>query len=281
MAIVVNGELVQDHLFLEEFRRLGAPGIDPAQPGAAHEIEHLRQRAERRVLRSILLRQRSVAAGFTVTPDEILAERSRLWGTSSASVCTQVMAASIAGNLLIDKYCQWLLRHELRPSRAEVERFYRESRERFRIAEQVEVAHIICNIERPEDEPDARARIQQAEEQLDRGTAFARVAERFSDCGGKAVLGWIERGTMVEEFDAIVFALKPGQRSPIFQTIFGLHIATVLRRKAAGYESLEELRPVLARQILDERKARTIAAAVDEAYRAATIVNLPNGPPAP
>ena len=271
MPITINGERIEDALFLEEFRHLGGQSIDTTQPGAEHELDRLRHLAERRVLRNVLLRQRAIAAGFTVTPEEVLNERSRQWGTSSASVCTQVMASSIAGHLLIEKYCHWLTRHELRPSRAEVERFYREHREQFRIPEQIEAAHIVCNIERPADEPIARDRIQQAEEQLNRGVAFPKVAERFSDCGGKATLGWIERGTMVEAFDEVVFALKPGQRSPIFQTVFGLHIATVLRRKSAGYESLEELRLNIARHILEERKNRTIAAATEEAYRAATI----------
>jgi peptidyl-prolyl cis-trans isomerase C len=275
VAIVVNGELIEDILFLEEFRHLGGQSIDLTHPGAAHELDRIRHLSERRVLRNVLLRQRAIAAGFTVTPEEIIAERDRQWGTSSASVCSQVQAQSIEHQLLIEKYCQWLTRHGPRPSRAEVERFYTEHRENFRTSEQVEAAHIICNIERPEDEPSARDRIAQAEEQLNRGVAFPKVADRFSDCGGKATLGWIERGAMVDEFDDVIFALKPGQRSPIFRTVFGLHIAMVLRRKPAGYQPLEDLRPNIARHLLDERKNRTIAAATEEAYRSAKIEGTP------
>ena len=35
--------------------------------------------------------------------------------------------------------------------------------------------------------------------------------------GGGGDLGSFERGVMVEEFDNVVFAMKPGERSPIFR----------------------------------------------------------------
>ena len=83
-------------------------------------------------------------------------------------------------------------------------------------------------------EAEARRLIEEAETELAQGAPFAEVAEHFSDCkadGGD--LGWFERGAMVDEFDAVVFALQPGQRSGIFRTPFGYHIAE-LREKASG-----------------------------------------------
>jgi parvulin-like peptidyl-prolyl isomerase len=46
-------------------------------------------------------------------------------------------------------------------------------------------------------------------------------------------LGSFERGVMVEEFDNVVFAMQPGERSAIFRTPFGFHIAEI-RSKAPG-----------------------------------------------
>ncbi len=66
---------------------------------------------------------------------------------------------------------------------------------------------------------------------------FAEVAKRESmdqgtrEQGGD--LGWNRRGTMVLEFDRWMFALPPGQLSPVIETVFGYHIIRVDRVKPA------------------------------------------------
>lgn len=66
---------------------------------------------------------------------------------------------------------------------------------------------------------------------------FAQVAKRESmdqgtrEQGGD--LGWNRRGTMVQEFDRWMFALPPGQLSPVIETVFGYHIIRVERVKPA------------------------------------------------
>ncbi|MEO7368130.1 MAG: peptidylprolyl isomerase, partial [Gemmatimonadaceae bacterium] len=46
-------------------------------------------------------------------------------------------------------------------------------------------------------------------------------------------LGWNRRGTMVPEFDRVMFGLAPGQVSPVIETPFGYHIIRVDRVQAA------------------------------------------------
>jgi peptidyl-prolyl cis-trans isomerase C len=169
----------------------------------------------------------------------------------------------------------------MRPSRAEVETYYRRCREEFRRPEQIEVVHIVRNVEGPEDEAGAMEAMQQAEAALVSGAPFAAVAERFSDCGGKAILGWIARGEMVKEFEEAVFTLRKGERTGIFRTPFGFHIAKVLQTKAAGHLSLDEVRPALARRLLIAGKDRAIHAVVEDALRRASIQVVGEGALAP
>jgi PPIC-type PPIASE domain len=271
MAYLVNGELVRDELLFGEFHHLGGSSIDPTQPGAEHEARLLRQMAEQRILSAVLLRQLAAASGITVSGEEVEIRRRAQWGTSSASVCGPGVYRAIHDNLLIEKYSQWLTRHEMRPSREEVERYYRQHRAEFHQPERIEVAHIICNIDRPGDTAVAQAKMEQAEVELNAGKPFQKVAEKYSDCGGKIPLGWITRGLMVEEFDEVVFTLKRNERSGIFPSRFGLHIATVLNIKPAGYDSLQDVKLSIAKRILEERRQRTIRLAVDEATRCAQI----------
>jgi peptidyl-prolyl cis-trans isomerase SurA len=69
------------------------------------------------------------------------------------------------------------------------------------------------------------------------GEEFAQVAKRESmdqgtrEQGGD--LGWNRRGNMVPEFDRWMFALPPGQVSPVIETVFGYHIIRVERVKPA------------------------------------------------
>ncbi len=271
MALIVNGEFVPDKRFIEVFRQLGGFEVDPTAKGGQHEDARLRRVAERRVVGQVLLCQMARKAGLSVSAEEIKKRRTWRWGTSSASVCGPAVQQELANEISMEKFCQWLSRHEPRPSRAEVEQYYARHRAEYWLPERVKAAHILCNIESPTEEEKARARIEQAEQELAQGAIFAKVADRYSDCGGKAILGWVERGAMVPDFEEVVFALRDGGRSGIFRTVFGFHIAMVFERKTSGFEPLESLRPTLARRMLEERKQRVIDMAIEQAIRAASI----------
>jgi peptidyl-prolyl cis-trans isomerase SurA len=96
--------------------------------------------------------------------------------------------------------------------------------------------------------------------ELKKGGDFELIAKRESmDPGSKAQggdLGWNRRGAMVPEFERMMFALPPGQISPVVETAFGYHIIRVDRVQAAE---------VKARHIL-------IAPAIDSADIAAAKV---------
>jgi peptidyl-prolyl cis-trans isomerase SurA len=70
---------------------------------------------------------------------------------------------------------------------------------------------------------------------------FAQLAKRETmdqttkEQGGD--LGWNRRGNMVPEFDRWMFALAPGQLSPVIETVFGFHIIRVDRRKPAEVDA--------------------------------------------
>lgn len=65
------------------------------------------------------------------------------------------------------------------------------------------------------------------------GAEFERVAKRESDDSVSAMqggdLGWARRGTMVPEFERWMFALRPGDLSPVVETGHGFHIIRVDR----------------------------------------------------
>jgi peptidyl-prolyl cis-trans isomerase SurA len=83
----------------------------------------------------------------------------------------------------------------------------------------------------------ARAKAESLLAEIRRGADFEQVARRESqDSASKELggdLGWNRRGELVQEFEQMMFALAPGQVSPLVLTPYGFHIIKVERAKPA------------------------------------------------
>jgi peptidyl-prolyl cis-trans isomerase SurA len=98
----------------------------------------------------------------------------------------------------------------------------------------------------------ARARAESLLVEIRKGGDFEQIAKRESmDPGTKAVggdLGWNRRGSgLVPEFEAMMFALRPGEVSPVIQTAFGYHIIRVDRVQSAEVKA----RHILIAPVID------------------------------
>ncbi|MDQ2891165.1 MAG: peptidylprolyl isomerase [Gemmatimonadota bacterium] len=98
----------------------------------------------------------------------------------------------------------------------------------------------------------ARAKAESLLVQLRKGADFEEMAKRESmDPGTKNVggdLGWNRRGSgLVPEFEAMMFALRPGELSPIVKTSFGYHIIRVDRVQPAEVKA----RHILIAPVID------------------------------
>ena len=99
--------------------------------------------------------------------------------------------------------------------------------------------------------------------EIKRGGDFELIAKRESmDPGSKAQggdLGWNRRGAMVPEFDRVMFALAPGQISPVIETPFGYHIIRVDRVQAAEVKA----RHILIAPAIDSADVATAKVVAD------------------
>lgn len=107
--------------------------------------------------------------------------------------------------------------------------------------------------------------------EIRKGGDFEQIAKRESmDPGSKATggdLGWNRRGAMVPEFERMMFALNPGQVSPVFESPFGFHIMRVDRVQAGEVHAHHILiTPVI--DSADLATARLEADSVAKAWRA-------------
>ena len=129
-----------------------------------------------------------------------------------------------------------------KPTRKEVDLYYKTHRSKFHAPERVRVLQIVKNLEVASERETAARAMQRIEERLKAGEDFGLVADQESDCKGNGGdLGWFTRGVMVDEFDDVVFELSPGEQSPIFETRFGFHIVRVMEKRAPGIQPLSEV----------------------------------------
>lgn len=102
--------------------------------------------------------------------------------------------------------------------------------------------------------------------ELRKGGDFAMIAKRESmDPGSKELggdLGWHRRGEMLPEFDRMMFALNPGQLSPVVETGYGFHIIKVDRVQPAEVKA----RHILIRPAVDSADVAAARLRADSVY---------------
>ena len=137
--------------------------------------------------------------------------------------------------------------------------------------ELVEAAHILLLVNNASEEEEVKRK---AEEVLKMARAtsgqdFSKLAKKYSEDPGSAekggYLGTFGRGQMVPEFDAAVFALKPGEISNLVRTQYGYHIILSLRHESPTLESSREELDLMAR----DSKLRSIVLQKAEEAKAA------------
>ncbi|MBT3390593.1 MAG: hypothetical protein HN413_09290 [Chloroflexi bacterium] len=98
--------------------------------------------------------------------------------------------------------------------------------------------------------------------QLNGGGDFATLAEQY-DPATKGNLGWFPRGYLtVPELDDFIFALEPGEHSPVIETALGFHIVQAIEFDAARPLTMRAYRAVqhqmLAQWLLAQREQSEI-----------------------
>jgi parvulin-like peptidyl-prolyl isomerase len=92
---------------------------------------------------------------------------------------------------------------------------------------------------------------------------FSELARKYSEdasapSGGD--LGWVVKGQLDPDFEAVAFKLPNGLPSGIVETKFGYHIIVVEAKEPAGTESFESAKPALREFFLSQHAAEVMEA---------------------
>jgi len=154
----------------------------------------------------------------------------------------------------------------------EVEAYYQEHLDDFRLPATVELAEILLLTE-GKDKAQVRSRAEAALAELEQGEPFQQVARKYSegptaDQGG--VIGTFNRGSMNEKLEKVVFQIDVGTYSGIIENDYGFQIVKVLSREKEKVRPLDEVRPQIAdalyRQKAQPEMKEFLETLVDESY---------------
>jgi peptidyl-prolyl cis-trans isomerase D len=154
---------------------------------------------------------------------------------------------------------------------AEIAAYYEKNSAEFIEPEMTKARHILFKAgddSSAEEIESAKARAMQAMLRARDGADFAELARELSEGpsapqGGD--LGWFPRGAMVEAFETVAFALKPGEVSDPVQTRFGWHVIKVEDRREEGVRTLEEATDGIRAIIAQEQAANKLQDMLDQA----------------
>lgn len=279
MALLVNGELISDAVLRHEraiMKQRTADAFDSSyDPVSANQwIESM---VQERVVAQTVFRQAALEDTAPITEEVLQLTIERLRERMDPESTDEQVRREAEEHIRAAKLMMTLTAGVQKPSRKDVDLYYKTHRSQFHTEERVRVQQIVKNVTETFSRDEAMALMVQAEEELRAGGVFADLAAKYSDCpanGGN--LGWIERDQMVEEFEAVAFSLSVDQRSPIFDSPFGLHLIEVTGRKSRGIEPLSQIREELLMQIWKDRKQRVIERFTRELAEKAVVTTVKN-----
>lgn len=210
-----------------------------------------------------------------VTEDEIQQVlRELAGGVNGGKEITDEMRAQAVLSVKVQKLLEEITEKGLDPSESEITEYYEAHKANYLRPEMVHAAHIVKHPESADAVPEVRAALEEALEKIEAGATFEAVAKEYTECPPAEVdLGFFPRGRMVEPFEAVVFNLEPGGVSGVFETQFGLHIATVYEHQDPAPLPLAEVAERVRQDMVQDRQQAAIEDYLDELKSGADITS--------
>ena len=289
MGIIINGERLQESAVEYEYQRL-LQFYSTHMP--ADQLEQqtglLRKKAEEQAVGARLLMADAEAQDITVPEYEVDQRVTEMVEASGGvegfqdmlveqQITEETVRESIRNSRKIDILVQHLTADLEAPSDADIKAFFDAHTDDYMLPERVLARHILAqpDSESAEDKVLARTKLTELREQILGGADFEDVAWTHSDCpsgrNAKGQLGWIGKGTLVNDLDDILFELEIGALSDVVETQLGLHIIEVLDRKEPGPADFDDVYEQVKDFMVHAQRGDVIAAYVAELKKNAVI----------
>jgi peptidyl-prolyl cis-trans isomerase SurA len=253
LVAVVNDEIITESELTSSRESAALDLLAEVLPGIRdrESSSGLRGALESLIDQRLLLHE-AAALGMTATDDEAraavqaLGEQHRLDDLRGLS--DEDIRRRVQEQLTIVKLVNREVRSKILLNAADVEAYYRTHADRFARPARYRIRQIF--VKSPADSaPAARAAAQTEAEALRAeavgGADFGDLARRRSQ-GGEAAhggdLGYVRRGELLPEIDAVLEHLGPGEISPVIASPLGFHVINLVEVQAPAPRLLEDVK---------------------------------------
>ncbi|MBI3128255.1 MAG: peptidylprolyl isomerase [Candidatus Tectomicrobia bacterium] len=254
------------------------------------EFERRRREMELRGLDALvenkLILRRAKSMGVTVGESELeqavssVTDRNRLTTQdfrkylASQGMTLETYREKVRERLLVRKVESLDVALRVTVSDDEIAAYYKANPDLYREGEERRVQQIFFPTKEGMPEPEVEAQRQKAaaaHKEVGGGADFGETAKKVSQDPAAAQggnLGFIKKGEVFPEFEAIIFSLKEGEVSQPMKTRAGFHIVKLLEIKRGKAISLESVSSKIRDQLAEEKRAKRRREWISELKRA-------------
>ena len=289
MPIKVDGELIPDSAVEYEFRRLVTFYSEHMPPSKVREqLKTLRRRAADQAIGAKLLMKQAERLNLPVNDADVAERMAELVTQAGGDAAFAAMLkaqkltitmvrAGIERGRRVDMLVEKITADAPEPNEKEILEHFEANRDEYIRSDRAQAQHILIQADaaKPADMARAKKRLGEIRKQIEGGADFSELAAAHSDCpsgrksGGS--LGWFDKGTMVPEFDAVVFAMEVGRLSEIVETKFGVHLIYKIAAEPGGPAEFVDVRDKIRDFMRHARRGEALSSYVNELKTKAVI----------
>jgi len=182
----------------------------------------------------------------------------------------KVAVEDMTNSILVQEYMTKKLSKVKKPGDKEVEAYYKQNQNEFKVPAMVKAQHILIKADseaKPEEVAAAQAKAENILKEVAAGEDFTKLVEKYSeDQGSKARggdLGQFSKDQMVPEFSDVVFNMKKGEVSKVVKTPLGFHIIKVNETTPARVLELAEASDTIGAKLYKEKQEKLVMKELD------------------
>jgi parvulin-like peptidyl-prolyl isomerase len=166
----------------------------------------------------------------------------------SKNLNIETLRNKIANDLLMEKFYQTHFPVTDDIPMSKLKEVYNENVDSFQTMELVRASHILIK----GDDDKSYQKILEIKEKIASGNDFYHFDQQYSECPSQCKcgdLGFVKKGTLMKEFEDILFQLDVNQVSQPIKTEFGYHLIMVTEKKAQTTADFEKVKDALKKRV--------------------------------
>ncbi len=283
MALIINGEEIDDEVIESEFRNVKGHYERQLQVACCERDPEFRGYAKDNILSRVLLNQEAKRRVPQVDEEAITARLARLIDEAGGETefymrigmpykDEAVVRENVANGVRLDQMLSEIYGPDPDPSEDEMRAFYVNHLRDYMSEETIHAAHITKSLQGATSRKDVFETMRGIRQELLAGEDFMKLAEQHRlDQQQMIDLGWFKRGEFMEEFETIAFSMREGEISPVFTTQLGFHVCTLLGRRPPEPIAFEQVKNAVRQRMIEEAKDIQFTAFIEQLKATADI----------